>query len=158
MRFRLVGVVVATLVLAACGSQCSAQPASTAGSPRWCTRTNEPHYAYVVVQHMSGVRMETCVNFTATFVDGVTALDRAGIEFQTQRVGAATVACQIDREPANTGGCSGQALGRWITFVAAGGDWRQAGTDLAQIRLYNAQAIGWRYIAAGAAPSPPPHL
>ena len=158
MRFRLVGVVAATLVLAACGSQCGAQPAPTAAAYRWCNRTNEPHYAYVVVQHMSGVRMETCVNFAPSFIDGVTALDRTGIEFQTRRIGTATVVCQIDLEPASVGDCGGQGLGRWDTYVESAGDWRQTGADLTRVRLYNGQAIGWRYIAAGAAPSPPNQL
>ena len=158
MRFRLIGVAVATLVLEACGSQCGVQPASSTSADRWCNRTNEPHYAYVVVQHMSGVRVVTCVNFTPSFIDGVTALSRADIEFQAQRVGAATVVCQIDREPASTGDCGGQALGRWVTFVASDGVWRQQGVDLSKVRLYNAQAIGWRYIAAWATPSPPNHL
>lgn len=102
--------------------------------------------------------MKTCVNFTPSFINGVDALSRSGIEFETQPVGTGTVVCQIDREPANTGDCGAQLRGGWHTYMTSGGSWRQVGTDLTAIRLYDAQAIAWRYVPTGFAPSPPPHL
>jgi hypothetical protein len=105
MRNRLIGAVLATMVMTACGTPSAAQPKSAA-THITCTDETAPHDAYVVVQHMSGAWLQACVGFDDAYIAGETAIQRSGIEYQVETFGTARVVCQIDLEPANATGCA----------------------------------------------------
>ncbi len=110
MRSQLVFCGTVVLLLAACG----APPSNTAGAATvQCADAGAPHHAYVVVQHLSGAWMERCVGFAASSIDGQTAMDRSGIEYQAEAVGSGKVVCQVDQEPAQFSQCFPQNKPYW---------------------------------------------
>jgi hypothetical protein len=108
---------------------------------------------------MSGAWFESCIGFNPVFIDGQTIMDRSGIEYQAQPVASGRVVCQIDLEPARIGDCADQTWPRWVAFVEVDGRWTQVGSDYGGVRLYDRQAIGWRFAMTSAAgPPPQPHM
>ncbi len=154
MRSQLVFCGTVVLLLAACG----APPSNTAGAATvQCADAGAPHHAYVVVQHLSGAWMERCVGFAASSIDGQTAMDRSGIEYQAEPVGSGKVVCQVDQEPAQFSQCFPQNKPYWALFIASGSGWSSANGGYTDVTLRDGQALGWRYVSAvDANPAPPP--
>ncbi len=156
MRNRLAGAALAMLVLAACGGQSAGHPAPTAAAARAaCPDMQAVHHAYVVVQHLSGTWFQSCIGFDPAFIDGQTILDRSGIEYLAEAAGSSKLVCQMDLEPAHVTACGGPAWPRWVAYVEVAGKWSPIGTDYSAVRLYDRQAIGWRF-ARTALVGPPP--
>lgn len=124
---------------------CSAPPSAQA------------HHAYVVVQHLNGSWFDRRVDFTSDAIDGVTAMDRSGLEYQAQSVSSGKVVCQVDNEPTSFATCFPQNKPYWALFVATSGKWSSASSGISQVRLHDREAIGWHYVQAGdPSPAPPP--
>jgi hypothetical protein len=156
MRNRLIGVVLATLVMTACGTPSCAQPKSSA-THITCTDQTAPHHAYVIVEHTSGALLQACVGFDDAYIGGETAMQRSGIQYRAETVGTARVVCQIDLEPADATGCAGRSQPRWVAFESSSGRWLQAGSSFVFLRIYDSEVIGWRYVPADViTPAPPP--
>lgn len=156
MRNRLIGAVLATLVMTACGSPSAAPPKSRA-TYATCTDAKASHHAYVVVEHMSGAWLQACVGFDEAYIGGETAMQRSGIEYLAETLGTARVVCQIDMEPASATGCAGRSQPHWVAFQGSGGRWLQAGSSFVLLRIHDSEVIGWRYVPADViTPAPPP--
>lgn len=154
MRSHLAGGGIVLLFLVACGSQPTSSP--VAANAR-CADGGAPHHAYVVVQHMLGAWMESCVGFTSSSIDGQTLMDRSGIEYRATRVGSSKVMCQLDREPAQVSPCAPQDMPYWALFVGSGAGWSSATGGFTDVTLHNGDALGWHYVnAADPTPAPPP--
>src|SRR5690348_8645506 len=142
------------LLAAACGAPPST---SSVASTIQCSDAGAPHHAYVVVQHLLGAWMESCVGFTSPTVDGQTLMDRSGIEYQSQPVGSGKVVCQVDREPAHFDQCFPQGRPYWALFVGSRSGWSSASGGYTEVVLSDGEALGWHYVAADDAhPAPPP--
>jgi opacity protein-like surface antigen len=156
MHNRLIGAVLATLAMTACGSPSCAQP-KPAAAHITCTDAKSQNHAYVVVQHMTGAWLQACVGFDGAYIGGETAMQVSGIEYRAQTLGTSRVVCQIDLEPSNVVGCAGRSQPRWVAFQGSGGHWLQAGSSYVYLRIYDSEVIGWRYVPADiVTPSPPP--
>ena len=115
------------------------------------------HHAYVVVQHLSGSTIERRVDFSGSEIDGVTAMDRSGLQYGAQSVTSGKVVCQVDNEPSSFTTCFPQNQPYWALFVATGGRWSNATGGLSDVRLRDGEAMGWHYVRPGdPAPAPPP--
>ncbi len=158
MRRTTVSAVIGSLLLIACGPGPAASSTPTAAASRInCVDVAAANHAYVVVQHMSGTWIERCIGFAPDFIDGQTIMDRSGIQYQTQPAGATSLMCQVDLEPRHPTGCVNPGQPHWALFVELGGHWSLSHTGFSDVRLFNKQALGWRFVRAGdAAPSPPP--
>jgi hypothetical protein len=141
MRTRLACVTLGLLLLAAA---CGSQPAMS-------------NHAYVVVQHMAGGTIKRNVTFTGAWIDGLSLMDRSGIEYQARSVSSGKVVCQVDNEPVSFAECFPQNKPYWALFIASGGRWSSAPGGVSDVRLHDGEALGWHYVPAGdPAPSPPP--
>jgi hypothetical protein len=109
---------------------------------------------------MSGSSFEACVGFAADLINGQTVMNESGIQYRSLVTGYGSVVCQVDREPAEVGGCANPNQPRWALFVFSMGHWSQPGTAYVNVQLRDTEAIGWHYVRAAATaltPPPPPH-
>lgn len=121
------------------------------------SQSTSAHHAYVVVQHLNGSWLDRRVDFTGSEIDGVSAMNRSGLEFEAQSVSSGKVVCQVDNEPTTFTTCFPQNKPYWALFVASGGRWSSASSGVSDVRLHDGEAIGWHYVPAGdPSPSPPP--
>jgi hypothetical protein len=153
MRIHLftVGLTLALLAVA-CGS-----PAASSAGATTCTGPSGNNRVYIVVEHLSGATMQRCVGFATSIIDGQTAMDQSGIEYQAHAVSAGKVVCQVDFEPKQFSQCFPQNQPYWALFVESGGRWSNAPGGLTDLHLHDQDAIGWHYVGAtDPAPAPPP--
>src|SRR5256885_646754 len=144
----------ASLVPVTCGSPPAAP--HNASSRIACVDPNAPHHAYVVVEHLSGARIERCVGFGPEIIDGQTIMDRSGIAYAAQWGGPSTVMCRLDLEPLapdleplapNTGGaCAPSANSYWAAFVESKGRWSIVPGTFTQVQLRDKEALEWHYV------------
>lgn len=128
------------LLLTACGSQCGSA-----------------HHAYVVVQHLTGSWFDRRVDFSGQEIDGITLMDRSGIEYSAANVSSGKAVCQVDNEPATFASCFPLNKPYWALFVMSGGTWKSATGGVSDVQLHDGDAIGWHYVPAGStSPAPPP--
>jgi hypothetical protein len=119
--------------------------------------TTTAHHVHVVVQHLDGTWLDRRVDFATAEIDGVTAMDRSGLEYAAQTVSSGKVVCQVDNEPASFVTCFPQNKPYWALFVATGGKWSSASGGVSDVRLQDGQAMGWHYVPSGdSSPAPPP--
>ena len=142
------------LAAAACGT--SSPSASGSPTPA-CVNASATHHAYVVVQHLSGKSLQTCVGFSGDTIGGQALMDQSGILFQTQTYSFGKAACAIDHEPAQFSQCLPQNQPYWALFVETNSTWATAQTAYDAVNLHDKDALGWHYVQqSDANPSPPP--
>jgi hypothetical protein len=141
------------VLVAACGA-CAAPSTGTSTA---CVGANAPHHAYVIVEHQSGATMQNCVGFSGDFIDGQTLMDRSGIQYEAHSVSSGKVVCQVDFEPKQFSQCFPANQPYWALFIESGGKWINAPGGFTDVRLRDAEAIGWHYVGAtDPSPAPPP--
>ena len=138
---------------AACGASPSTATSSPSSAP--CANAGAPHHAYVVVQHLSGTRIQKCVGFTGDTIDGQALMDQSKVQYSAQTFSFGKAVCQVDGEPQSYTSCFSNSGPNWLLFVDTGGTWEMAQTGYTQITLHDKDAFGWIYSAA-ASPAPPP--
>lgn len=148
-----IGAVTLVTLISACGGSPSAGSASPAST---CVNASAAHRAYVVVQHSSGNTVQKCIGFAGDTIDGQALMDQSGITFQTQTFSFGKAVCQIDNEPITFDKCFATSGPNWSLFVESTGLWSVGQTSYTQVTLHDKDALGWRYIAYEASPSPPP--
>jgi hypothetical protein len=153
MRIHLFTLGLALVLLTiACGPPAAGSARTTA-----CTGVTGTNRVYVVVEHLSGSTMQRCVTFAGDVIDGQTAMDQSGIEYQAHSVSSGKVVCQVDFEPKQFSQCFPQNQPYWALFVESGGKWTTAPGGFTDLRLHDKDAIGWHYVGAtDPAPAPPP--
>ena len=141
-------------VIVACGS--SSPTATTSPTPT-CVNASATHHAYVVVQHLSGASVQSCVGFAGDTINGKALMDQSGIPYQTQTFSFGLGVCAVDKEPQTFTECFPKGQPYWDLFLESGGTWTVAQVGFDQLNLKDHEALGWRYVpAADASPSPPP--
>jgi hypothetical protein len=148
----------ATLALAiGAVNACGGSPATSSASPASsCINASAAHHAYVVVQHSSGTSFQRCVGFAGDTIDAQSLMDQSGITFQTETFSFGKAVCSIDKEPKSYDKCFATTGPNWSLFVETNGSWVVAQTGYTAVNLHDKDALGWRYIAYEASPSPPP--
>ena len=141
-------------LLAACGAPI---PTSTKSSHVACAGASNPHRAYVVVEHMSGATLQSCVGFGGDFIGGQILMDRSGIQYEAHFISSGKVVCQVDYEPRQLSQCVQANQPYWALFIESGGKWIGAPGDFTDAQLHDNETLGWHYVGAmDPLPAPPP--
>ena len=153
MRINFVAGMLLALFVAACGSL----PASKSTQAISCVNSTDPHHAYVVVEHLSGVSFQRCVGFNGGTIDGQSLMDQSGVEYQAHKLSSGKVVCQVDNEPSQVTQCFPPNQPYWVLFLEIKGVWVGATTGITDVILHDGEALGWHYVsAADKSPGPPP--
>ncbi|HYR53602.1 MAG TPA: hypothetical protein VEQ13_01660 [Methylomirabilota bacterium] len=146
--------IVLVLLVAACSSPRAASSAAQVAS---CINATAPHHAYVVVQHLSGASLQRCVGFNGAMIDGQTLMDESGLQYGAHELGSGKSMCQVDNEPAQYSQCFPSKQPYWALFVEQHGVWSSSPGGFTDVKLHDAEALGWHYVpAADSTPAPPP--
>lgn len=90
-------------------------------------------------------------------IDGQTLMDQSGVQYQAHPLSTGKAVCQVDNEPQEFSQCFPPKQPYWALFVETGGKWASAGGGFTDLKLHDAEALGWHYVAAtDPAPAPPP--
>jgi hypothetical protein len=152
-KLALALIAIASLISSCGGSQPAANPSPTSS----CKNASAPHHAYIVVEHLSGSTVQTCVGFSTSTIDGKSLMDQSGIEYQAQTFSFGSAVCQVDSEPAQFTQCFPQNMPYWALFIESNGTWTTAQNGYTQAVLNDKDALGWHYVqSADPSPAPPP--
>lgn len=152
-KLALALIAIASLISSCGGSQPAANPSPTSS----CKNASAPHHAYIVVEHLSGSTVQTCVGFSTSTIDGKSLMDQSGIEYQAQTFSFGSAVCQVDSEPAQFTQCFPQNMPYWALFIESHGTWTTAQNGYTQAVLNDKDALGWHYVqSADPSPAPPP--
>jgi len=146
------------LLIAACGGSPATSTGSSSGGAASCVNPGAPHRAYVVVQHLSGKKVQRCVGFSGDTLDAVTLMKQSKIEYQAQTTREGVEVCQVDHEPARFSECFPAGQPYWSLWTEVAGRWIFSNVMFSnQMRLHDGQALGWHYVPlTEPSPAPPP--
>ena len=161
MRQRAVaGVMPAALFLVwlviGCGSSAAPAASPKPAGTQSCAGVAGAHHAWVVVQHLDAKVTRKCVGFQADTVPGLDLMRDSGIEYKTQLFSFGSAVCQVDGEPAQFDQCLPQNAPYWAMFVDDGSGWKAPNVGIADVKIGDKNALGWRYTQPSASPAPPP--
>lgn len=118
------------------------------------------HHAALVVEHLDGAVITSCVSFTSDRITGDQLLQLSHVEYATDDYGSMGKAvCQIDHEPATyPPGCWTSSSPYWAMYVSRGGSgWSVSNLGISSQTFGDGDAEGFRYESQSSreAPAPP---
>jgi hypothetical protein len=153
---RLVLLLLAAALLAACGS--AGDAASGAGGRAQALCTDATTQVQVVATHSDGRTRRACVDLHgATSISGEEALSRSGLGVQTEELSFGLAVCRVDAEPASVPpGCVVQGGAYWSIWTGSPGkSWSYAQVTADKLQLKAGESLGLRYEAQSGTPTAP---